>query len=89
MIRLTAHFSGTVQGVGFRFVTRQVASQYAVAGDVPNLNDGRVEMGVEGDERDVNALLDSVRERMTDFIEGVNQNRSPATGDFHGFEIRR
>jgi acylphosphatase len=89
MIRLTAHFSGTVQGVGFRFMTRQIASQYAVAGFVRNLSDGRVEMVVEGEDREVNALLDSIRERMNDFVEGIDVNRAPATGEFKGFEIRR
>jgi acylphosphatase len=89
MIRLIAHFSGTVQGVGFRFMTRQIATQYAVAGFVKNLSDGRVEMVVEGEAREVNALLHSIRERMSDFVEGVEENHSPATGEFKGFEIRR
>lgn len=89
MIRLTAHFSGTVQGVGFRFTTRQVVSQFAVTGFVRNLSDGRVELVVEGDEHETTAVIDAVLERMNEFVESVDRRPSPATGEFKGFEIRR
>ena len=42
------YFSGHVQGVGFRYTTRSVASRFAVTGYVRNLPDGRVELVAEG-----------------------------------------
>lgn len=89
MIRRTIHFAGHVQGVGFRFVTRQVASGLAVRGFVRNLADGRVQVIVEGSDADVDSLVEQVRQRMEGYVESVTDERSAATGEFAAFEIRR
>jgi len=49
---------GTVQGVYFRQNTKQVATRHKVAGWVRNLPDGRVEAVFEGDEVDVNEVIE-------------------------------
>jgi acylphosphatase len=49
-----------VQGVGFRYSTREVACSYEVTGFVRNLPDGRVELVAEGDEAELRAFLDGV-----------------------------
>ena len=41
--------SGRVQGVGFRWATRDEAARRDLAGWVRNLGDGRVEAWIEGD----------------------------------------
>ena len=46
--RRETHYSGQVQGVGFRFQTLRIARAYEVAGFVRNLPDGRVELVAEG-----------------------------------------
>ena len=46
-------YSGRVQGVGFRYSTRQLAADFAVAGYVRNTADGRVELVAEGDPAEV------------------------------------
>ena len=42
------YYSGRVQGVGFRYTVRSLASRMAVTGFVKNLPDGRVHLVVEG-----------------------------------------
>ena len=46
--RRKVHFRGRVQGVGFRYTVRGVASGFAVTGYVKNLPDGRVLVVAEG-----------------------------------------
>lgn len=41
--------SGRVQGVGFRYFAQATALEYGVTGWVQNLNDGTVELQIEGD----------------------------------------
>lgn len=45
-------YSGRVQGVGFRYTTKQIASGYEVVGTVKNLPDGRVELQAMSQEAD-------------------------------------
>jgi acylphosphatase len=87
-IRKSVHFSGRVQGVGFRYTGRNIAQQYKVTGYVRNLPDGRVELVMEGAEREANAVLEEIRRKMSGFIRGVTVETSPAQGDFEGFAIR-
>jgi acylphosphatase len=87
--RRTVFFTGHVQGVGFRFVARQIAASFDVKGYVRNLPDGRVELLVEGEGREIDALLDRIREKMQGYVDQLTQTESPPTGEFYGFEIRR
>jgi acylphosphatase len=48
MRRVVAHVSGHVQGVGFRYFVRQVATAAGLTGSARNLPDGRVEVALEG-----------------------------------------
>ncbi len=88
MQRRTLHFSGHVQGVGFRFTARQLAGQYKVTGFVRNLRDGRVELVMEGAEPETTGLLHDIYQRMEGYIEGADESVEPATGEFRVFEIR-
>ena len=88
MIRRTVYFGGRVQGVGFRYTARSVAGRYSVTGFVRNMDDGRVEMVVEGDEAEIGRMLEDLKERMVDYIARVDATTSPATGQFDSFAIR-
>jgi acylphosphatase len=57
-VRAHVFVSGLVQGVFFRQKTKQQAESLEVRGWVRNLEDGRVEAVFEGEEADVNALVD-------------------------------
>ncbi|NNE92560.1 MAG: acylphosphatase [Verrucomicrobiales bacterium] len=56
------YFSGRVQGVGFRFQTKQIAKGFDVIGWVKNLPDGRVEMQVQGEEDEVREFLEDIHD---------------------------
>jgi acylphosphatase len=60
-IRSRIIVTGLVQGVNFRYHTRQTALAHDVSGWVKNLPDGSVEGCFEGEEADVNALVDWCR----------------------------
>ncbi len=49
MIARRYFISGRVQGVSFRYYTRQAARELEIAGEVKNLLDGRVEAIAQGD----------------------------------------
>ena len=53
--------SGDVQGVGFRWSTREEATARGLGGWVRNLSDGRVEAVFEGPAVDVDAMVDWCR----------------------------
>jgi acylphosphatase len=88
MIRRTTHFSGHVQGVGFRYTVADLAKHFDVGGYVRNLPDGRVELVAEGDEAEIVKLLARIGQRMEGFIRNRTDNDGPATREFRDFSIR-
>ena len=62
MIAKKVFYEGRVQGVGFRFSVKELAAGFDVTGYARNLPDGRVELEVQGDEPEVEAFLQAVRE---------------------------
>lgn len=81
------HYSGLVQGVGFRHTARMLACGFPVVGWVRNLPDGRVRLLAEGAEGDVLAFLDRIGGYWGDSIRDEQRERQPATGAYHHFEI--
>lgn len=86
--RRIVHFGGRVQGVGFRYTTRNIALRYDVAGYVRNLPDGRVELVMEGPEAEMEQVVEELRRKMNGFIRQVDSQTSPASGEFEHFSIR-
>jgi acylphosphatase len=87
MKRITAHFSGQVQGVGFRYVTLDAARSFEVTGYVRNLPDGRVELVAEGEPAALSGLLEAVKSEMVRYIRNVDVSESPARGEYSTFSI--
>lgn len=86
--RRLIHFSGNVQGVGFRYTAMRVAGAYEVTGYVKNLPDGRVEVLAEGEPEQIDCFVQAVRGRMGHYIDHLSQQPGPASGKFRGFDIR-
>ena len=86
--RREVFYQGMVQGVGFRFTTRQLAARFAVTGYVQNLADGRVLLVAEGDAGEVQRFLDSVHMKLGQYVTQTSQRVSAPTGKFGEFDIR-
>lgn len=84
----TVHFTGHVQGVGFRYAVLQVAREYEVTGYVRNLADGRVMLEAEGTAADVAAFVEAVQEKMHGYIRKVERSAGLRAAQFSGFGIR-
>ena len=87
---ITRHLkiTGRVQGVGFRYTAQHMARNHPVGGYVRNLPDGRVEMVVEGEEKDLDALAAALARQMEGFIRDTKVSKGNATGEFSSFSIR-
>lgn len=84
----TVHFTGRVQGVGFRYNVLQVAKEYDVSGFVKNLTDGRVLLEVEGARGDIADLVDAIAERMHGYVRQIERHSEKRQPSYQGFEIR-
>ncbi len=88
--RLQVLFSGHVQGIGFRYTVKQTALGFEVTGWVKNLADGRVELLVEGERKELEAFQAAIPEAgLRRFIRETQAEWSNGTGEFRGFEIAR
>ena len=84
-------YSGRVQGVGFRYTTRQIASGFDVTGWVKNLDDGRVEMQVmAADDEEVEAFLEDIQQSsLGSLVKERIVNKIPPMVGVRGFAIVR
>jgi acylphosphatase len=62
MIARQVFYEGRVQGVGFRFTVKHIATGFDVVGFVKNLPDGRVELQAGGESGEVKAFLEAIAE---------------------------
>jgi acylphosphatase len=54
--------NGRVQGVGYRYFTRDAAQSLGLSGWVRNTADGCVELEVEGGQDDIDCLIEALKE---------------------------
>lgn len=82
-------YTGRVQGVGFRYTIRQLAHGFDVVGYVRNLDDGRVEIVIEGEEGELNRFIQHVSDSdLAPYIRNKTVEWQPPTGEFRSFSIR-
>ena len=81
---------GQVQGVFFRANTARHARSLGLKGWVKNLDDGRVEATVEGEQARVNALIEWCHDGPAAAeVDDVRVRWDTAKGKFKAFEIER
>jgi acylphosphatase len=79
-----------VQGVGFRYAVKTVATGFELSGTVRNLLDGRVELVAEGTRSELEAFRAAIRdEGLAGFIRDEQLIWVEALNEFCGFEISR
>lgn len=86
--RVHIFYSGQVQGVGFRYTARSIASELGLLGFVRNLRDGRVEVVCEGQEKKIKQFLDRVKSEFPDsYLMEAEINWEEPKREFCGFNI--
>ncbi len=88
MIAKKIVFSGTVQGVGFRFTVMDVAGRYPIDGYVRNLSDGTVEMFAQGSQSDISNFVQDIANEFKGYISDMKITDEPADPSLEAFRIR-
>ncbi len=89
MIAKRAIFEGRVQGVGFRYTVKQLATGFDVLGNVKNLPEGTVELNLMGEEDEVAEFLNEIVEESTlsHYIKTMQLEEIPLLENVKGFII--
>jgi len=89
MIAKQAIFEGRVQGVGFRYTVKQLATGFDVVGDVKNLADGTVELNLMGEAEEVEEFLKEIVEEsiLSHYIQNMHVVEVPLLENIKGFTI--
>lgn len=88
-VRRKLRLAGMVQGVGFRYWAMREAAAYDVRGYVRNLNDGSVEVILEGPPAAVERFAETLKQgppygRVT----RVTETEEEVRGEFTSFDVR-
>ncbi len=82
-------FAGRVQGVGFRYSTKNLAKGFDVLGWVKNLPDGRVELQIQGDEEELDEFIQDLHDSpLGHHIQEQEERTVPLLDDVQGFSIQ-
>lgn len=87
--RVRVWIDGRVQGVFFRVYVRDTALEFGLKGWVRNLRDGRVEAVFEGDDQEVQKMLEWCRHRGSPHsrVSRMEVLEEAHLGEFDRFEI--
>ncbi len=88
IIRKEIHFTGAVQGVGFRYRAKYAADGCGVTGWVKNEWDGSVLMEAQGTERQINEMLKLINQGQYIMIDRLDYHNIPLEEYESGFHIR-
>ena len=87
MTQAHVFYSGTVQGIGFRYTVEGLASDLGLKGWVRNLKDGRVELMVEGPQEAILQLFEKINRRFNGYIKDRDISYPAGEGSLEEFRI--
>ena len=89
MKRAHVFYSGRVQGIGFRYTAQNIAENLGVYGWVKNLEDGRVEIAAEGEEKNLKEFLDKIlKGPLNRYIKEADVAWETPSKEFNDFDVR-
>lgn len=88
IIRRRLRFTGWVQGVGFRYRARHAAAAVGATGWVRNEADGSVTLELQGDEAQIDRVVEMIGRGRYIQIESVDARTVPVEPDERGFRVR-
>jgi len=91
MVQKRVHIfvNGRVQGVFFRQATKVIAIKNNVTGWVRNLDDGRVEILIEGDDKCVDSVIEWCNIGPANSrVDDIQINNEEYSGKLENFEVR-
>ena len=80
-------FYGQVQGIGFRFTTQMLVRKYNLVGWVENSDNGSVILVAEGAKKDIESLINNLKDYFQDNIENIEESVEKDEG-LIGFKIK-
>ncbi len=86
IIRKHFIFSGSVQGVGFRYRAHYAALSRGLTGYVRNLSDGTVEMELQGDSNAISQCIGDIDSGHFIHIDGIESKEIPLSEE-SGFKV--
>ncbi len=81
-------FKGMVQGVGFRFTASRMARSLLLNGFVKNLEDGNVEVRLEGNRKNINLFIEGIQDSMRGYIADMEMEWDESGNEFMDFQIK-
>ena len=81
-------FSGSVQGVGFRFTALNIANKYNLTGYVRNLPRGDVEMFAQGEAETINSCVRDIEESFAGYIRDTEEKEVTPDPTLKDFRIK-
>lgn len=86
-IRYQLRFYGRVQGVGFRWTSKNLASLYGLSGWVINDYDGSVLMEVQGEKVKIDSMIERLDSDRFIEIDSIEKKKLPVVEDEREFSI--
>jgi acylphosphatase len=88
IVRKKLVFSGTVQGVGFRWHAKNAARELGVTGWVRNEWDDTVVMEVQGTQKQINQMILILKNARYVHIDSIQAEELPLVKDEKEFSVR-
>ncbi|MGL4771961.1 MAG: acylphosphatase [Clostridium sp.] len=89
MSRYLIIVEGRVQGVGFRYFATAAANKYKLTGTVRNMDNGMVEINIQGEEEVINKFIADIKQGNRFVrVDELSSKKIPLIENEKGFKIK-